>query len=64
MAFGKPVSIPQTTWGDRYGTRKWENGSLRHSLQQDDCQSKGRFGIFSLPDGAFEPSSRTADLLR
>jgi len=64
MAFGKTLSIPQTTWGNRYGTQKWENGSLRPSLQQDDCQSMGRFGKFSSSDAAFGPSSRTADLLR
>ena len=33
-----------------------ENGRmarLQVSLEQDDCQSMGRFGKFSLPDGAF-----------
>jgi len=37
---------------------------LQGSLEQDDCQSMGRFGKFSLSDAAFGPSSRTADLLR
>jgi hypothetical protein len=64
MAFGKTLSIPQTTWGNRYGTQKWENGSLRPSLQQDDCQSNRRFGKFRGRTARFEPSSRTADLLR
>jgi hypothetical protein len=44
-----------------------ENGRmarLQVSLKQDDCQSMGRFGKFSPPDGAFGPSSKTADLLR